>query len=55
MSGKRKPRHARGGPLAEIRRAVLIIMRAALGIWSPSMNRPVRISDIWESPNYERW
>lgn len=55
MIGKLKPRPIRRGPLADIRRAGLIILRASFGIWSSSMNRPVRISDIWESPNYERW
>ena len=55
MIEKLKPRPIRHGPLAEIRRAGLIILRASFGIWSSSMNRPVRISDIWESPNYERW
>lgn len=63
MSGKLKPRpvkralqrFVRRGPLAEVRRTGLIILRASFGIWSSSMNRPVKISDIWESPNYERW
>lgn len=55
MIGKLKPRRARGGHLAEVRRAGLIILRASFGIWSSSVNRPVKISDIWESPNYERW
>ena len=37
-----------------MRRALLIFFRALLGYPSPSMGRRVRISDIWQSPEYER-
>ena len=38
-----------------MKRALLIIARAVLGVYSPSLGRRVRISDIWASRGYERW
>lgn len=35
-----------------MRRAMNIFMLAVLGIYSPSLNRYVRISDIWKTPQY---
>lgn len=47
---KRAPqRFVRRGPLAKVRRAGLIILQASIGVWSPSTERYIRISDIWES------
>ena len=36
-----------------VRRALIILLRAAMGVHSPSLGRRVRISDIWRSPGYE--
>lgn len=37
-----------------MKRAALIILRAALGIWPPGSGRSVKISDIWKFSDYER-
>ena len=37
-----------------MKRALIIIFRALMGVYSPSLGRRVRISDIWETPAYER-
>lgn len=34
------------------KRAVSIIIKAIMGIHSPSLHRRVRISDIWKTPGY---
>lgn len=35
-----------------IKRALIIFTKAMLGIPSPSLERKVKISDIWKTPNY---
>lgn len=35
-----------------MKRALLIIFKAIMGVVSPSLGRRVRISDIWKTPNY---
>ena len=37
-----------------MKRAIKILWRALLGVHSPSLRRRVKISDIWNTPNYER-
>lgn len=34
------------------KRALIIFTKAKLGMYSPSLKREVRISDIWKTPNY---
>lgn len=35
-----------------MRRAIKILFLAIHGVWSPSMRRRVKVSDIWKSPGY---
>ena len=37
-----------------MKRALIILFRAFVGVYSPSMLRRVKISDIWKTPEYER-
>lgn len=39
--------------MRKLKRALRIIARAALGVYSPTLRRRVRISDIWRSPEWE--
>lgn len=34
------------------KRALIIFTKAKLGIPSPSLGRKVKMSDIWQTPNY---
>lgn len=34
------------------KRALIIFTKAKLGIYSPSLKRRIKISDIWKTPNY---
>lgn len=36
-----------------MKRALIIFLRAVMGVHSPSLRRRVRISDIWRTPGYE--
>ena len=38
----------------KLKRAAKIILRSVMGVYSPSLCRKVKISDIWETPGYER-
>ena len=38
-----------------VRRAIGIILRACFGVWSPSLGRPIRVSDIWKRPPVAPW
>lgn len=35
-----------------IKRALIIFKKAKLSIYSPSLKRRVKISDIWKTPDY---
>lgn len=38
--------------MKKLKRALRIILQAALGVHSPSLRRRIRVSDIWRHPNW---
>lgn len=55
MKAKRKGERRTAFPLrgnAAVKRAVCICLCGILGVYSPSLRRRVRVSDIWKTKNY---
>ena len=50
----KEKRHAEFPPtgLGAVKRAVNIFLRGILGLYSPSLERRIRVSDIWKTKNY---
>lgn len=55
MKAKRKGESRAAFPLrgkAAVKRAVNIFLCGILGVYSPSLGRRIRVSDIWKTKNY---